>query len=216
MTPSETNGTDLAFVDHLLFGAADLDRGIAAIEAALGVRPAIGGRHPAWGTRNALVSLGPRQYLEVFSPDPESDSRGRRPFDVDRLETPRLVAMCVASSDLEGFAERGRSVGVDVGSISAGGRVREDGTVLSWRLTDPLLAGDGGARPFAIDWGDTPHPGGQAPPAGRLAGLRLEHPDPDRIRRELEAFGTPLVVEPAERAGLVARIESERGSVELR
>ncbi len=57
-------------VDHLIFLAPDLDRGMDHVENLLGIRPVRGGRHPAFGTHNALLSLGPSTYLEVMASDP--------------------------------------------------------------------------------------------------------------------------------------------------
>jgi len=36
----------------------------------LGIRASLGGQHPIWGTRNALVALGPSSYLEIITAGP--------------------------------------------------------------------------------------------------------------------------------------------------
>jgi hypothetical protein len=67
-----TNPGLLARVDHLVYATPNLDRGISEIETMLGVKASRGGQHPGRGTRNALVSLGPTTYLEIFCSGPES------------------------------------------------------------------------------------------------------------------------------------------------
>lgn len=213
-SPSEAPSSG---IDHLIYGAADLERGMDEIEALLGVRPVVGGRHPSFGTHNALVSLGPETYLEVIAPDPAlpRPERGIL-FEGEAHEGPRLVTWVARSEAIDQTANALRAAGFDPGAVQEGRRERPDGTLLSWRLSDPYAMLLGGAVPFLIAWGDTPHPAGAVPGAGRLVTLRIDHPEPLRVRRALEALGLELKVRPAERLRLVATIEAARGVVELR
>lgn len=147
MTSPET----LERVDHLVYAAADLDRGIAEIERLLGIRASIGGRHPLWGTRNALVSLGPRAYLEIIAPDLEQMPRsGARPFGLDGRDSSRLVGWAAKGSQLAGLREAALRHGVELGPVLSGSRTQSDGVVLSWMLTDPGWVVADGIAPFSL------------------------------------------------------------------
>jgi len=203
-------------VDHLVWAAPDLERASAALAALLGVEPAPGGAHPAWGTRNRLLSLGPSTYLEVIGPDPDAGGAPEL-FGIAGLRAPRLVTWAARATDLEALRERAGEAGIELGAVLDGSRRTPDGTALRWRLTDPLAVAAEGLVPFFIDWGDTPHPAGAAPVAGRLLELSAEHPQPASVARALTWLGVEGVAVRAGRVPrLVARIETADGVVELR
>jgi hypothetical protein len=70
--------------------------------------------------------------------------------------------------------------------------------------------------PFFIDWGDTPHPAADAPPAGQLVALRAEHPDPESVRHVLGVLGLELQVDQGDTPTLVATLDTPNGVVVLR
>ena len=204
-------------VDHLIFGAPDLEQGVEEVRRRLGVRPAGGGRHPQYGTRNALLALGRETYLEVMAPDPEQSAPDRgRLFGLDHFERPRLVTWALRREEIEEVAARGRDQRVELGPVQAVNREQPDGTLLTWRLTDPYAGPAGGVVPFLIAWGETPHPAGSAPQGGSLAALRAVHPQPEAVRNALEALGVEMRVERGDRPRLIATIRTGEGRVELR
>src|SRR5215217_9122029 len=114
-------------LDHLLLGAPDLDAAIAWFEKTTGVRPAVGGSHPGMGTRNALVSLGGRQYLEIIAPDPAQAAFNFQ-IDVRTLPEPRLVTWAASTPALDSVVSTAGSSGLRVFGPRDGSRVRPDGT----------------------------------------------------------------------------------------
>ncbi|WP_327085082.1 VOC family protein [Nonomuraea sp. NBC_01738] len=144
-------------MDHLVYATPDLAPTVAEVERLLGVKPAEGGRHVGLGTRNHLLGLGGRSYLEIIGPDPEQPHPGApRPFGIDTLDAPRLVAWAVEPDDLDATVAASRARGYDPGTPFAMSRRTPSGDLLEWRLAfaaepDPVI-------PFLIDWGTTPHP----------------------------------------------------------
>lgn len=167
-----------------------------------------GGPHVGMGTRNRLAGLGPGRYLEVVGPDQEQPEPERlRPFGIDGLAAARLVTWAVRVPDLDAALDAARAVGHDPGPARAMSRRRPDGELLAWRLAFP--PDDlGGVVPFLIDWGDAAHPSTTLPAGSALDDLVLTHPEPDRVRRILEAVGgaDPVTVRQGTPPRLSARI----------
>ena len=204
-------------VDHLVLATPDLDSAVADLERRLGVRASPGGRHPDRGTRNALLALGPRSYLEIVGPDPDQPRPAApRWFLIDGLARPRLVAWAANTEDLEEIAAQGARHGIRFGPISTGHRLRADGVSLRWRFTDPATLLDDGLIPFFIDWESSPHPAGSAPWGGELIALAAEHPDPSRVRGNLLALGLDLDLTQGPRPALIATIRAATGTVDVR
>lgn len=205
------------FVDHLVYACPDLELGIDEIERLLGVRASPGGSHPGWGTRNALVSLGPAVYLEIVGPDSEQTAYAQpRVFRVDDLSAPRLVTWAARGSDLEGLRSPELGDGAALGEVFSASRQQPDGVTLSWKLTNPFTVLGDGLVPFFIDWGETPHPASAAAQGATLLALRAEHPDPEGVRVMLEQLELELPVSVGPEPALVATIEGLNGQVELR
>jgi hypothetical protein len=207
----------LSRVDHLAYASRDLDTGVARLQSLLGVRATPGGAHPGWGTRNALLALGERRYLEIIGVDPDQPiPERRRPLDVDDAVEPRLSTWAAVVNDLERVANHARERGFDLGPLMSGSRRRADGILLRWTTTDIWAPRLDGMLPFLIDWNDTPHPASVAARGCSLVSLRAEHPEADRLRDGLAALGIPMEVSVGEQAALVATIDSPRGRIELR
>jgi len=204
-------------LDHLVYAVPDAEVGINRIQQLLGVRPVLGGRHPDYGTRNALIALGPKTYLEIIGPDPEQarPERGRL-FGLDTLDKPGLVTWALRAESIESLAAQAKSSGIALGAVQSGTRERPDGATLSWKLTDPYAMPMDGALPFLIAWGDSPHPAGSAPIGGDLIGLRIEYPDPAAVRAALNAIGVELTVQEGPRLQLIATIRTAERIVEIR
>jgi len=203
-------------LDHLVYAVPDLDEGVAEIERSFGVRPSPGGRHPGFGTHNALLGLGGECYLELIAPDPEQGDVERRLFGLGKITEPELLTWAARTSDLETRIEKARAAGVELGRVVEMSRRRGDGTLLEWRLTLAPELPEGGLVPFFIDWGETPHPAPAATQGCRLLEFYAEHPRPAELSRKLGAVGAELDVREALRPALIALLDTPNGRLELR
>lgn len=207
-------------LDHLLYAGPDLGRLTREVARTCGETPAPGGRHVGFGTRNALIGLGPGAYLELIAPDPDQDG-GAFADAIAGPRGPELHAWCVRTDDPDALARRIEASGHAV-TRRAMSRATPDGGELAWEL---LSAGGhdwAGAAPFFIAWGDTPHPSERLGVTTRLRHLVASHPDADGLQRWLgelglqAGVGAPVRVERAPARALRAELTGRRGPFALR
>ncbi|MEZ5331136.1 MAG: VOC family protein [Thermoanaerobaculia bacterium] len=165
-------------IDHVGVGMNDLDEATRRVTEATGIAPVAGGEHPGAGTRNSLLSLGDRQYLEIIAPQPGADLGGW--LSNDELQP---VLWAVASDDVEATRALLAEAGFTTSDPRPGSRRTPDGALLEWRtfaVTDPEIP----VAPFFIHWSEeTPHPATTSPGGCSLASFSVSGPDLDAFRR---------------------------------
>ena len=216
--PAQSLVPAAAAVDHLLLGAADLEAAIAWFEAKSGVRAVPGGSHPGVGTRNALVSLGGRRYLEIIAPDPAQTAFNSR-FDVRSLATPRVITWAATAKNVDDLLARARAGGLMVTGPNPGTRARPDGRVLKWRtaaVQSQLSIGVFDPVPFFIEWDRASvHPSTDSPRGCELQSVEVKHPQAEAVVATLQRLGIDLPSTPGAAFELRVVLSSPRGKVEL-
>lgn len=200
-------------IDHLAVLCTCLEDGVAHVEGALGVDLSPGGQHPAFGTHNRLLSLGPDTYLEVIAVNPDAPAPARaRWFGLDTFDGPPRLARWIARSDALDAAVAALGVdrvGVPLALARAEYRwrmcVREDGA----QTFDGLF-------PALMQW-DGAHPAPALPDRGlRLRELRLSHPRAAAMRDDLAPLMADARLTIADGApGIVALLDTPNGTVTL-
>jgi len=202
-------------LDHMLLGIADLDRGIAWILEKTGVKATMGGSHPGMGTRNALVSIGNRQYIEIISIDPAQKQTGWMAALVQNLDVPQLITWAVSTQDINALSDQAKAASYSTEGPSSGERAKPDGSILQWR-TLRIISSLGNVIPFFIEWGiGIRHPSQDSPSGCRLKAFRIEHPEADHVQNMLSSLGIRTVVNPGRKPRLRAILSTPKGTVEL-
>ncbi|MEJ7668293.1 MAG: VOC family protein [Casimicrobiaceae bacterium] len=205
--------------DHLVVAALTLREGCDWVEDRLGLRPQPGGQHVAMGTHNALLSLGPRLYLEVIAIDPNGIApRRSRWFD---LGEPRLTALLTEGAQLIHWVARTDVLDAAVTRLPELGApmpmTRGD---FRWRITVP----DDGHRPgrglvpTLIEWSGERRPTDTLDETYlRLIAIAGEHPEPAQIRSALATLGLSetMKVTYGRSPRLAAMIRTARGIATL-
>lgn len=204
-------------LDHLVYATPDLATTVARFEQETGVLPAPGGRHLGRGTRNHLVGLGPRCYLEIIGPDLENPVAAGvgLPFGLDALTAASLLTWAVRSHDIDAAAGVSAEAGADLGPALPMSRRTPAGHELHWRLASTVPLPFDGITPFLIDWGSTRHPASD-PEVPRLGLLQfgVTHPEVVAVQRVFDALGIRVDL-GAGATGLRAVLQTPKGQVLL-
>jgi hypothetical protein len=216
ISPADQQEIVPELLDHILVGSPDLDAGIKFVEQRTGVCAAFGGVHPGAGTRNALLSLGANRYLEIIAPDPaqppSSDARNLR-----SLDEPVLVGWAQHPGNIEAFAQRLKSEGVEAVGPKPGSRKRPDGHVLNWK-TLALKDDADGLFPFFIEWGaNSVHPSVDAPQGCTLGLFEAISREEKllQVRRRADQLNLDLKIYPGSGPHLHALIEGPQGRLDI-
>jgi hypothetical protein len=203
-------------LDHILLGSPDLEAGIVFVEQRTGVRAAFGGVHPGRGTRNALLALGERRYLEIIAPDP-AQPQVKNPVAsrLDALLEPRLIGWAAHPGSVSALAAKLHPAGIKFEGPTPGSRKRPDGLILNWQILS-LTDTDSGLLPFFIEWGqDSVHPSVDAPKGLNLLSFSAETPEAEKLAATLETLDLDLPVKKAEKPRLHAVISGPKSILDV-
>ncbi len=200
-------------LDHIVISAQSLSQGVDYIQNLLGVQMTQGGKHAAFGTHNALLSLGD-SYLEVIAIDPDAPKPPHaRWFGLDTFSGPPRLTNWVLQTD-----KPRRVIGKTL--IGTGDMMTVSRDDLTWQITVPksghLPLDD--CAPAVIDWMGADHPVTHLPDVGcRLARLQIEHPHAISLKSFLMGGFSDqrVVVRGRECAGLSVTVECPNGVITL-
>ncbi len=183
-------------IDHLVIAVRDPDAASAALQRALGIAFAGGGRHGSAGTFNRLAFLGDT-YLELIGVFDRGLVLSNVQFAVGRaavavLDAGRegLATWAVATDHCADEVARLRAAGSSIGDPVAGSRTRPDGEVVRWVTAFPALGPE--EPPFLIEHELS---GAEWGPAARMARAAFRHPGGGALR--LDAMVVPVADPPA-------------------
>jgi hypothetical protein len=204
-----------AVVDHIQVAASDLAAGSRAVAELTGVTPQVGGVHPGRGTANALMSLGPRTYLEVITPAPGQPATTPMAQELAGVKGIGVRTFAVAASDLDTVAAAARKAGLGVDGPTPGSRQTPQGQLLKWRALTPTSPEFGLFIPFFIDWGDTVHPATTSPAGAKFTRLRVIHPKAAELRRIYAALGLDIEVTQGAEPQMILEISGPKGAATI-
>ena len=199
-----------AQIDHVILGIDDLDRGVKAFEAATGVKPVYGGKHPG-GTHNALVSLGDGIYLEILAIQPDATVQGEF-AGLKEVKALTPIGWAVSSEDSAQLRSSLRAAGIAVSEPEDGSRTTPTGSTLSWQSL--ALNESFAEAPFFIVWSEkTAHPSTTSPSGCKLQQWQVASPRAKDLHQLRQAFDLRVEVAEAKAPAMRLELTCPKGAV---
>jgi hypothetical protein len=199
-----------AQIDHVILGIDDLDRGVQAFEAATGVKPVYGGKHPG-GTHNALVSLGEGIYLEILAVQEGVTVEGNY-AGLKALKTLTPIGWAVSSKDSTQLRNSLSAAGIAVSEPEAGSRITPSGSSLSWHSL--ALKESSAEKPFFIVWSEhTAHPSTTSPSGCKLQQWSIASPHAKDLAQLRQALDLRVDVAEAKAPSMRLSLACPKGAV---
>jgi len=203
-------------VDHLVYATNTFEETIDWFEELSGVRPSFGGYHKNQGTKNALVKIGERSYLEILAVDKHNLEISKpRWMGVDILKEPTLCRWAIQSEDLNADAAVLKDHNNQMGQIQNGHRKKDNGDDLNWSMILPLATPLIELAPFVIDWGTSEHPATNFESICQLKALKFESSNFVGINKLFGTLNIESEILPSRSDRIVAVFETPKGTIEL-
>ena len=201
-------------LDHLLWAATDLGAAVAEMQRLSGATVHPGGPHPGQGSRNALLGLQDRTYLEIIAPDPDQELAGTWGELMAALPKPALYTFAVTCSDFDSTRTRLRAIGLKMDDPATMTRELDQGQNLQWQIARIGGHQFGPFVPFLIDWNTAPHPSASLASECTLESFSISHSNPAGIKRIMDALEVDIRCE-AGNPGLHAVLNTPNGKISL-
>lgn len=135
-------------IDHVIYGVSDLSDAQRWFRSEFDLLATPGGSHPELGTANAIIPLGPGQYIELMAVADADMNHPLAKFVAAAVASgDRPIGLCLRPDDLDQVAAR-----LDLRIIDMH-RETPDGGLVEWRIAGMEAALGPQRLPFFIDWG---------------------------------------------------------------
>lgn len=135
------------FVDHVIYGVRDLVEATHWFADSFGLASIGGGVHPQWGTANAIIPVGPQQYVELLTvEDPASEHPLARAVQHFISDGDCPIGLVLRPDDFDATTAR---LGLEA---IEGARTNAHGGVVRWRMAGMPEAMGPKRLPAFIEW----------------------------------------------------------------